>query len=297
MANYRHSAYGLIFGSDFRCPEIPETGGAIDVRLRYGEVPQGDGVSVLEDGTLVLNVEGVADYMVADGREVVIRPAPDSIESDVRLWLFGSVFAALLHSRGVLPLHASGIETDAGAVLFAGHSGIGKSTLAAAFGQRGYRIISDDVSGIRFPERGPAEVLPGIARLKLHADTLDALKIDAQGLEPLRPGASKFAYPAHHIQTRRALPLHRVFVIENGDGSEVQVVRLDRVEGLQAILEHTFRDWMLDALGLRTQHFKTAARLAACGVEFYRVQRPSDDCPPKLLAKALEGHFRVKRVA
>ena len=61
MANYRHSAYGLTFGSDFPCPEIPETGGAIDVRLRYGEVPQGDGVSVLEDGTLVLNVEGVAD--------------------------------------------------------------------------------------------------------------------------------------------------------------------------------------------------------------------------------------------
>ena len=297
MARYTYSAYGLTFGSDFPCPEIPQAAGAIDVRLRFGEVPRGEGVTLLEDGALVFNVEGVADYMVVDGREVVIRPAPGGIEGDVRLWLFGSIFAALLHGRGILPLHASGIETDAGAVLFAGHSGIGKSTLAAAFGRRGYWIISDDVSGIRWTGAGPAEVLPGIARLKLHADTLDALGIDSRGLEPLRPGADKFAYPAQHIQTRRALPLHRVFVIDTGESRELKVERLGGLASVEAILQHTFRDWMLDALGARARHLEMAARVAASEAKFYHVQRPADGCPPEALMEALEGHVWVKDVA
>jgi hypothetical protein len=298
VARYTYSAYGLIFDSDFPCPELPEAHGAIDVRLRYGEVPRVDGVTVLEDGALVLNVDGVADYMVVDGREVVIRPAPGGIEGDVRLWLFGSIFAALLHSRGILPLHASGIETGAGAVLLAGHSGIGKSTLAAAFGRRGFRIVTDDVSGVRLARGGLPEVLPGIARLKLHADTLGALGIDPRGLEPLRPGADKFAYPAHHIQTRRALPLCRVFFIETGEGTTVKVERLGGLDGVRAILEHTFRDWMLDALGVRDRHLEAAARVvAAGGAGLYRVRRPAEGCPPEALMDLLEGYFRAKSAA
>jgi hypothetical protein len=297
MAEYRHSAYGLTFGSDFPCPELPEAHGAIDVRLRYGEVPRGEGFALLKDGALVLNVDGVADYMVVDGREVVIRPAAGGIEGDVRLWLFGSIFAALLHARGILPLHASGVETDAGAVLFAGHSGIGKSTLAAAFGRRGYRIISDDVSGVRLDEGGAPKVLPGIARLKLHADTLASLGIDRRGLEPLRPGAGKFAYPAHRTQTRRALPLHRVFVIETGAGRGVKVERLGGLAAVQAILEHTFRDWMLDALGARARHLEMAARVAAGEAEFHRVRRPADGCPPEALVGALEDHLAARAAA
>jgi hypothetical protein len=297
MARYTYSAYGLTFGSDFPCSEIPEAEGDVDVRLRYGDVPPGDEAVSIDGGTLVFRVDGVADYMVVDGREVVIRPATGGIEGDVRLWLFGSIFAALLHGRGILPLHASGIETDAGAVLFAGHSGIGKSTLAAAFGRRGFRIVTDDVSGIRLGEGGAPEVLPGIARLKLHADTLTTLGIDPRGLERLRPGAGKFAYPAHRIQVRRTLPLHRVFFIETGEGNGVKVERLGRLAGVQSILEHTFRDWMLDALGVRDRHLAVAARVAAGGAGLYRVRRPADGCPPEALMAVLEGHFQTQNAA
>ena len=56
--------------------------------------------------------------------------------------------AALLQQRGVMTLHASAIETQAGAVLFAGPSGIGKSSLAAALVERGNTMLADDVTGV-----------------------------------------------------------------------------------------------------------------------------------------------------
>lgn len=50
----------------------------------------------------------------------------------------------LEHSRGLHPMHAAGVETDAGVVLLAGASGVGKSTLAVALAARpGARLLSD----------------------------------------------------------------------------------------------------------------------------------------------------------
>ena len=92
-------------------------------------------------GLLLLSVEEVARYLIVDNREMRIQRLPGSIESDVRIFLLGSVLGALLHARQMLVLHASAIQTEQGAVLFIGRSGAGKSTLLGALLLRGYPII------------------------------------------------------------------------------------------------------------------------------------------------------------
>jgi hypothetical protein len=66
----------------------------------------------------------------------------------------------LEHVRDLHPLHAAGVLTDAGVVLFAGGSGVGKSTLAVALAaQPGAQLLADsfvvhnrsEVLGIREP--------------------------------------------------------------------------------------------------------------------------------------------------
>ena len=67
----------------------------------------------------------------ASGRiDVSIRLAPalspDVLEGDVRAYLLGTAIGALLHQRGLLPLHASAVEVNGRAVAFIAPAGHGK---------------------------------------------------------------------------------------------------------------------------------------------------------------------------
>src|SRR5687767_37791 len=98
----------------------------------------------LQDDALVLRIPEVASYRI-DATSILVSPAPAVPEQNLRLYLLGSAFGALLHQRGLLPLHANAVEIDGKAVAFMGASGEGKSTLAAWFHDRGFNIIADDV--------------------------------------------------------------------------------------------------------------------------------------------------------
>src|SRR5690606_97236 len=99
--------------------------------------------------SLLLQVDGVARYLVSGGRRITIDRDPAVEDDDVRLFLLGSVFGAMLHQRGDLVLHGSAIEWEGAAVVFMGFSGVGKSTTASAFRQRGHAVLTDDLCVVR----------------------------------------------------------------------------------------------------------------------------------------------------
>jgi hypothetical protein len=148
MKEMIYSAFGLTWRLPFPCPEMgtPRTDSAVDVQVSLGQVPEalpqardaGPFQQVTPQAVL-FSFPGVARFLVQNGAEIVIQPEPDAPETQLRLFLLGTAAALLLHQRSILPLHASGIRTPQGAVLFTGHSGFGKSTLLATFLERGLR--------------------------------------------------------------------------------------------------------------------------------------------------------------
>ena len=120
VPTHRYKIYGLSIVSDLRLPELPEDegDGEADVRIS-GAVVAGseEGISFGPDGA-VLHIKGIASYLIRDGRGILVDPAPDAVERNVRLYLLGSAFGILLHQRGLLPLHANAIEIDGHAVAF-----------------------------------------------------------------------------------------------------------------------------------------------------------------------------------
>ena len=74
--------------------------------------------------------------------------------------LAGTVWAALLLQRGIVPFHASAVEFEAGAVLFLGRSGAGKSSLLGALLKRGRAMLADDVAGVVLDAGGRPVALP-----------------------------------------------------------------------------------------------------------------------------------------
>jgi len=150
--NYVYHAYGLNIRSDLELPLLLPGKGNPDVTISYGTVPdslpdvKGKGICFqAAKGELLLNVPNVAKYLIKNGDTIIIERHPETDADSVRLFLLGAAIGTLLHQRGFLVLHANAIVVDGGAVLFMGESGVGKSTTAAAFNQKGYAIAADDV--------------------------------------------------------------------------------------------------------------------------------------------------------
>ena len=68
-------------------------------------------------------------------------------------------------------------------MLFVGSPGTGKSTMAAAFRRRGYRVLADACSVLAPDGHGGFRVLPGIPQLKLGSDAQALLGLPAGGAE------------------------------------------------------------------------------------------------------------------
>ena len=169
--------------SDISLVELREGGGeeALPVTVCLGAV-QGRTAGMLElsvyssvaKDRFLLYIPGVARYLVENGNRVTVELEDGAPEADVRGYLLGSVFGALCHQNGFLPLHASAVAADGQVTAFLGDSGAGKSTMAAFLERAGYRVVSDDIC-LLVPEADGLRVAPVAGWLKLWQESFDSL--------------------------------------------------------------------------------------------------------------------------
>jgi hypothetical protein len=183
------------FESEIDIPELRGSTGSGErkVSIRLGEVPRaiagallsGDDCQVAPTEYL-LEIPGTARYYVRNGNEVRLDIAARAPVADVSTFLLGSVFGVLCHQNGLLPLHASAVQSGGIVIAFLGVSGAGKSTLAACLQRRGCRIVSDDICLLQpgsdsgedsesGPPSEPLRVIPVAGWLKLWNESLQYL--------------------------------------------------------------------------------------------------------------------------
>jgi hypothetical protein len=278
---YHYTAYDLSLESELELPELLsfEVDGQADVKIRVGDVPQQlDGstsdhtVFQASPNKFLLREQGVGRYLVLNGNEIVVSPSPESVPSDIRLFLLGSCLGALLHQRGVLALHASAVCLGDGAVLFTGPSGAGKSTLAAALLQRGHPLLADDVSAIVLTEGLPL-VLPSFPRTKLWADAALNLGYKLKGLNRIRSNLDKYDVRTLNQFTAGRRPLKQIYRLTTSTSDRLDIEPIGATERFGILLRNTYRGHYLEGLDLRQSHFRLIARIAN-QVPLTRVVRP-----------------------
>jgi hypothetical protein len=281
---YLYAVYNFTLQAPFVFPELWDepNGSEADVIVRFGDVPealdevQSEGVLYqVNDRQLLLKLEGLANYLVQNGNEIIIDPVPGIPISEVRLFLLGSCLGALLQQRNIFPIHASAIQTERGAVLFCGPSGVGKSTLAGAFMQRGYRLQCDDVCGVVFAEDGQPLALPAIPRTKLWADSATTLGYDVEELTPVRNGAPKYSLSLQDRFNLTTIPLHRIFRLTTHNEPGLEIKDLSTFAAVRQLVQNTYRRRFLDTETARLPHFQLATRVAE-RVPVKVVQRPNE---------------------
>lgn len=278
MSHTDYRLCGWRVRSELTLPELPPWAGddrTPDIHIRLGEVPALEApvfatpfTQVGADGQVRFEVKAAAAYLVRHGREVIVTPHMDDDAPDIGLFLLGSVFGALCHQRGLLPLHASCVAFGGRAVAFTGNSGVGKSTLAAMLTRQGFPLLADDVTVV-----DGTLALPAFPRQKLWADTLAHLAV-APGRRIRRDERmEKYEHQAAAFQAE-PLPLAAIcHLAPRLLPGEAEVERMRGVTAMQHLRGQVYRAGTARHMGLETRLVMESCRLAAVVPQFI-LRRP-----------------------
>jgi hypothetical protein len=213
----------------------------------------------------LLYSDGTEFFVQGSGTDVWAAWPGSSTIDDTATYLLGPVLAFVLGLRGITCLHGSVVAIADRAVVFAGPSASGKSTLAAAFARLGHTVLSDDIA-VLAERDGVLYVDPAHPQIRLWSDSVELLfgaadalpcltaNWDKRGLDLIESGYS-FA--------ERPLPLAAVYILD--ERSTPVEPRIDSIKGrelLRTLLANTYVGYMLD-VSMRSQDFATLSRLAA----------------------------------
>lgn len=291
---YRYRVHGWEITSEIPFIELrTQRGSAPDITICYGKVPEilenakarGVGFQI-KPGYYILNVPKVGRFMAVAGKEVTVEVFPGVTEDDLRVYLLGSIMGALAHQRGILSLHASSIKFKGKAILFAGDSGTGKSTLATAFYLKDCQVISEDMSAISFDSVEGALIEPGVARIKLWSDVLKEIPDEYKSNLHVKKGMEKYFLTIKDKVIPQPTQIQYIFILNYTNSKEVIVEQILGKEKFYELQSNVFRSQLIKGLGATKRNFRQLSELQA-KVIMYRVHRPMIACKKLALADTL----------
>ena len=212
-----------IYIGELKAPKLTPTHG----RLLY---------SIKKDSAY-LHVKEVGTILVKEGKEIIVDPVDNFNEQILRIFLLGAAFGLLLHQRGLIVLHGNSININGKGVCFVGNRGFGKSTISAGLYFKGYPIVSDDVTAIKF-ENSRAYLVPGFGRIKLWTDSVKALGLEPQDLPLVHPNFKKREYLIDESLSTQLVPLECVYVL--GVAEKLTIEALSPSEALFKIMQNSY---------------------------------------------------------
>jgi hypothetical protein len=244
-STFSYLAYGLGIHATMPLPELIAREVEGEVSIRFGRVDdpppeiseRGWGFFSPAPEENHLFRQEVGSFLVRGGSDIIVDPSLGLDERTLRLFILGPAMAVLLRQRGYLLLHASAVAVAGRAVLFMGDAGWGKSTVAAALHTRGHCLVTDDVAALSVGESNHM-LLPSFPQLKLWPEALVSLGDDPEKLPLCNPRFEKRARSAAHKFSPAPLPIKRIYVLSEGDDSEILPLRPQ--EALAELLRHTY---------------------------------------------------------
>jgi hypothetical protein len=239
-------------------------------------------------GRFLLDVPGIARYLVADGCSITVEPTAQQTARNVTRFLQMTPLAALFFQRGIPVFHAAAAATPHGVVLLAGDSGAGKSTLLAALLRRGWSLVADDLAVVSVDQNGTPSVLPAFPEVVLWQDAIDKL-----GMTP--------GLPFGNNRNRQVLSLEKQFTsspqnllaiywLSVHTAMEIQVRNLEGAERFSALGTLSYNSHIADALLDRSAYFRCASAIAQA-VPVRQLRRPRGRWSAEELADRVGGNW------
>jgi len=281
VSTHFYKAFGLIFESGIEIPEfVPTDETEADIRIAAGNapdnIPSPASQGLMFQGSsneFLLKVPNTGKIFVSDGNAVIIDKNSDAPWDDIRVFLLSSGMGALLHQRGLLPMHASTIEMNGIVAMFMGNSGVGKSTLAAAFSKNGARVLADDISLIHHTEDKPV-IVPAFPRIKLWEDSLKKLKDNPDNLKKVRAELGKYWKSITEGFQDKPKPVSVAFLLSPVNMDTFSITQLKGIDKFNVLKNNTYKFRFIHGSGLEKNHFGNISQLAN-NIAVFKIERPS----------------------
>ena len=229
----------------------------------------------INESDFFLDIKNIARYRVQNGQQVMICPYENTDQKSVDLFLEGAVLGAILHQKRMLPFHGSSFAYRGKGIVICGHSGVGKSSVTAAFCQQEATFINDDITPVSdFDSK--TKIIPLKTRIKLWEDSLRKLEIGSDHLQRIRSGIEKFYLPMNK-RFDSEHTLNHVFILSTHQKNEFQATELKGMEKYNALRRQVYRRIYLKGMpGTEKKYFRQMFSLAA-NIRVTGIIRP-DSC-------------------
>lgn len=280
-----YKAFGFSVKSTIPFPEllvVDNDGDTLDIEIGlkdlsnlWLELSDSQSRFIMNETLVMFKVHDTAIFLIEEGRRITVSPLNEYKEDVIRLYLLGSCMGAILMQRGILPLHGSAVAINGKTYAIIGDSGAGKSTLASAFLHKGYQLLTDDVIGVYFTEENVPMVMPSYPQQKLWQESLDELGIDNKDFRPIYQRETKFTIPIKNQFSSIPLPLAGLFELVLTENEEIELKQIEGLSRLQTLLIHTYRNSLIQNLGLTNWHFTKSTKIIN-QVNMYQLRRPKN---------------------
>ncbi len=268
---YKYSVFGLNFESELESKELP-VGKPIaktDVCIRFGKVPDkieaplATGLSFQAvENKFLLVIDDIAKFLVQNGNEIIIEVIDEKNLGSIRLFLYGSVMGALLFQNGFVVLHSSAVEINNKAVLFAGSSGSGKSTMSAVFNKLGYKVLADNLCPVKFNEENLPILYTGGAYMKIWHDVLSELNSENSEYEKVRPAINKFYLKSLNNNLECTYPLEKIYILSEWNRNKWNFQNEFGFKKVELLLQASFRKRFLKGFNMLNKYHSDLSKLA-----------------------------------
>lgn len=240
------SVYGFEVRSPYPLRLLRQGGGGdtLDVVPSVGPPPEPEGPAVFEwalvDGeresrATLYRYDHAFQFRTMRGISCLVEPHAGAIRIIDPGWAFwepglwGVPALLCFAHRGDFSLHAAAVEVNGGAVLLGAPGRRGKTTLALAFHQAGYRVLSEDLACCRItPE---PVIFPGPALMRLRPDMFDGTAPAGTHVLLERTDRIYLAVDEERRGSGAPVPIRGLVLLRESPGE----VRAERIAGARAL--------------------------------------------------------------
>lgn len=189
--------------------------------------------------------------------EISIQMLNDVTEENKLSVIIYGILPLYFSLQNFLVLHASCIATDKGAILFVGEKGMGKSTLAALFSQKGFKVLSDDFILLESINK-KFYVHPNLSEVRLFKNSV-AKVFGKNNKLKMYSSYNKKRIDLAQKQSNYAIPLKEIFFLKK-EGRKFSITKTRNC--FQELIQNMYR---LDLISKQKIHseFKMICDLSA----------------------------------